>query len=173
VDDRDPRTTWAAIGLAVAITIPYLVILVQTIRQIADPDLLSEEALRALVGLGGSPGGDDFGIALTIVAIVIGAVSGLVILVIIGLVGRRQWAREAGFAVFATLGLVSGALGISGMLSTPRPSGAWLGAATGLACASVVVLLMLESTGIEFELADMERRKKRATAPQSPDTAES
>ena len=163
MDDRDPRTTWAAIGVAVAITIPYIGIVVQTVREIANPGLISEQALRELAGLGGaSGGGDGAGIALTFVAIAIGAISGLVILIIIGLAGRRQWAREAGFAVFGALGLISGALGLSGMLSDPRPSGSWLGLATGVACIAIVVLLMIESTGIEFELAEMRRTGRRA-----------
>lgn len=52
------RITWAAIGLAGAVTVPYLVIFAQTIRGMVAPESVSEALLRDLALMGAGSQGD-------------------------------------------------------------------------------------------------------------------
>jgi alkylhydroperoxidase/carboxymuconolactone decarboxylase family protein YurZ len=155
------RTTWAAIALSVAITVPYVVIFVQTLRAIVHPDSVSEEMLLELAMMGALSQGDQAWIAFSYLAATLGAVNLVVLVVIGGLIARRQAAREAAFAVFGVITLVAGLAALGGLVGGHPSGGSWLGAITGLACLGVVVLLALESTGTDFELAEMERRRRR------------
>ena len=154
------RTRWAAIALALAITIPYLAIFIQTIRAIIDPDSVSREMLRELASLGAMTEGAQAWIAFSYLAVVVGAVTLLVLLIIVGLVVRRQAAREAAFAVFGTIALIAGLAGIGTLIGESASRGSWLGAATAAACLGVVLLLALRSTAVDFELAEIERRRR-------------
>jgi hypothetical protein len=157
----ESRTTWLAIALAVAITIPYTVIFAQTIRAIVDPNSVPQEMLRELASLGLLTQGDEAGIAFFYLAITVGAVNLVVLAVIVGLIARRQAAREAAFAVFGTIAVIAGLAGIGGLVRGRSPGGSWLAAVTALACSAVVTLLALETTGTAFELAEMRRRRGR------------
>jgi hypothetical protein len=154
------RTTWGAIALAVAITIPYLGILVQSIRGAIDPSSVPEQLVRELAMFGTATQGAAVTIAFSYLAVTVGAVTVVVLLVILGLVARRQAAREAAFAVFGAIALVAGLASLGGVLGGGASSGSWLGAATSLACLGVVVLLALQSTSIDFELAEKGRRRR-------------
>ncbi len=154
------RTRWAAIALAVAITVPYVVMFVQTLRAIVDPDSVSTEMLLQLALMGALAQGDQASIAFSYLAAVLGAVNFVVLVVIAGLIARRQAAREAAFAVFGIITLVAGLSGLGSLLGGRASDGSWLGAITALACLGVIVLLALESTGADFELAEMERRRR-------------
>jgi lipoprotein signal peptidase len=159
------RTRWLAIALAVAITIPYLAIFIQTIRAIRDPESVSREMLRELASLGAMTQGDQVGIAFSYLAAIVGAVTLVVVLIIVGLVVRRQAAREAAFAVFGTFALISGLAGIGTLIGRSPSSGSWLGAGTAAACLGVIILLALGSTSRDFELAEMERGRRRQSSP--------
>lgn len=156
----ESRTTWAAVALATAITVPYVVIFIQTIRAILDPDSVSEEMLAGLASLGAMSEGNQVWIAFSYLAAVLGAINLVVLLVIAGLIARRQAAREAAFAVFGIITLIAGLAGLGALVRGHPSGGSWLGAITSLACLGVVVLLALESTGIDFELAEMKRRRR-------------
>jgi hypothetical protein len=157
------RTRWAAIALALAITIPYLAIFIQSIRAIIDPESVSREMLRELASLGAMTEGAQAWIAFFYLAIVVGAVTLLVLLIIVGLVVRRQAAREAAFAVFGAIALVAGLAGIGTLIGGSPSKGSWLGAATAAACLGIVALLALRSTAVDFELAEMERQRPRSS----------
>lgn len=94
---------------------------------------------------------------MSYVAAVLGAVNLAVLLVIAGLVARRQAAREAAFAIFGVIAFVSALAGLGGLLGGNPSGGSGLGGATALACAGLVLLLSLERTGIDFEMAEMAR----------------
>lgn len=162
---RQSRTTWAAVALAGAITAPYLGIFVQSVRAAVNPSSVPEELLRDLALLGASTMGDEAWIGFSYLAAAVGAVTLVVLLVIAGLVARRQAAREAAFAVFGAMGLVAGLAGTGGLIGGSWSSGSWLAGITFLACLGVVILLALESTATDFELAAMERRRRREGDP--------
>jgi len=84
----------------------------------------------------------------------------VVLLIMAGLIARRQAAREAAFAVFGAIGLIAGLAGIGSLVGGSLSSGSWLGAATAVGSLGVVVLLALERTGLDFELAELERRRR-------------
>ncbi|HUU61619.1 MAG TPA: hypothetical protein VMX37_04480 [Acidimicrobiia bacterium] len=156
----ESRTTWLAIALAVAISVPYAVIFAQTIRAVVDPNSVPQEMLRELASLGLLTQGDEAAFAFFYLAIVVGAVSLVVLAVIVGLIARRQAAREAAFAVFGTIAVVAGLAGIGGLVKGRSPGGSWLAASTALACSAVVILLALQSTATAFELAEMRRHRR-------------
>lgn len=152
------RTTWGALALAVAITLPYLGILVQSIRGALDPGSVPEELLRELAMFGAAVEGSAVAIAFAYLAAIVGAVTLLVLLLIAGVGARRAAAREAAFVVFGAMALIAGLATIGGLVSSGPSRGSWLGAATSLACLGVVVLLALPATSLDFELAERERR---------------
>jgi hypothetical protein len=158
------RTTWAAIGLAVAITVPYLVIFIAAVRAAVNPESVSPEELRGLATLGALGPGDQASIAFSYIATVLGAVTLVVLAVIAGLIARRQAAREAAFAVFGIIGAIAGLSGIGSLFGGNPSNGAWPAVVTALACLGVIVLLALESTGSDFERAEMSRRRRRASS---------
>jgi len=159
---RVAHTRWAAIALAAAITTPYLVMFIQTVRAALDPGSVPREMLLELASLGSATQGDEAWIAFSYLAAVLGAVTLVVLLIIAGLIARRQAAREAAFAVFGAITLIAGLASIGSLLGGGPSSGSWLGVATAVAGLGVIVLLALESTGIDFELAEMKRRREPA-----------
>ncbi len=157
---RVSHTRWAAIALASAITIPYLALFIQSVRAVIDPESVPRELLLELASLGASTQGDQAWIAFSYLAAIVGAVTLVVILVIAGLIARRQAAREAAFAVFGGIALVAGLAGIGSLIGGSPSSGTWLGAGAAVVFVGVIVLLSLQSTSIDFELAEMERQRR-------------
>ena len=157
---RVSHTRWAAIALASAITVPYLALFIQSVRAVIDPESVPRELLLELASLGASTQGDQAWIAFSYLAAIVGAVTLVVILVIAGLIARRQAAREAAFAVFGGIALVAGLAGIGSLIGGSPSSGTWLGAGTAVVFIGVIVLLSLQSTSIDFELAEMARQRR-------------
>ena len=157
---RVSHTRWAAIALASGITIPYLALFIQSVRAVIDPESVPRELLLELASLGASTQGDQAWIAFSYLAAIVGAVTLVVILVIVGLIARRQAAREAAFAVFGGIALVAGLAGIGSLIGGSPSSGTLLGAVTAVVFVGVIVLLSLQSTSIDFELAEMERQRR-------------
>lgn len=158
MNEGNAKTTWSAITVASAITLPYVGMVVQAVGDAANPGRMSRDAARELVTLATvSSSPDRAGVAVTLIALMVGAITTVVVLVIIGLIRRRQSAREAAFGVFGALGLISGSLGLGGLIATPQQRGAWFALVTAAACAAVVVLLLTPTAAMEFERAEMRR----------------
>jgi len=152
------RTTWGAIALATAITAPYLGIVVQSIRGAVDPSSVPEELVRDLAMFGTATEGSEVSIAFSYLAAVVGAVTLVVMLTLAGVVMRRPAAREAAFAVFGAMALISGLATVGGLVGRGLSGGSWLGGATCAACIGVVVLLARPATSVDFELAERARK---------------
>ena len=99
------------------------------------------------------------GNASAIAGIVIGAVVIVCGFAIIGLVLRRQSAREAGIGIFGFLGVVATLVSIGGLFSDPPAPSAWLGLLSGIASLGVTVLLLLPATAEDFENREMRRAR--------------
>lgn len=157
------RTTWGAIALATGLTAPYLGIFVQSVRAAVDPASVPAELVRDLAMFGTATEGSEVTIAFSYLAAVVGAVTLLVLLLIGGLMMRRPAAREAGFAVFGAMALIAGLATLGGLLGEGPSGGSWLGAATCLACAAIVILLARQATSVDFELAEKARQSREST----------
>lgn len=156
---RGALTTWAAIALALLMTIPYIGIFVQTVRAAVDPESVPIESLQELAFLGAQTRGDEVVIAFSYMAVVLGAVSLVVVGLIIGLIARRQAAREAAYAVFGVIGFVAGLACVGGLVGGGWSRGSLLGVVTAAGCAAVIVLLAVRATSLDFERAEMARRR--------------
>ncbi len=163
-DHRRSVCTWLAIGIAAGITIPYAVMLCLTIRSAIDPSAVSRETLREMTTLGFFFSPEEFRNIMAILSGFMGAITLVVLIVIAGLLGRRQWAREAAFAVFGTMGLISGVALVGSALTDPIPRGLWIALATLLCCAAIIGLLLLSSVAIDFEKAEMARQRRSVGA---------
>jgi len=64
--------------------------------------------------------------------------------------------------VFGGIALVAGLAGIGSLIGGSPSGGTWLGAVTAVVFVGVIVLLSLQSTSIDFELAEMERQRRAA-----------
>ena len=162
------RTTWGAIALAVAITAPYLGILVQSIRGAIDPGSVPEELVRDLAMFGTAAEGSEVAIAFAYLVAIVGTVTLLVLLLIAGVSALRPAAREAAFVVFGAMALIAGLATVGGLGSGGASSGSWLGAATSLSCLGIVILLALPATSLDFELAERDRRRRAGSRGGSP-----
>ena len=97
------------------------------------------------------------------------AFSGIVVLVtcavvaaiVVGLLGRRAWAREAGMLVAVLFALLSLGVGASGLAADPPARAAWAGISVGLAHVAVVALLLLPATADDLDRAELRRRLGR------------
>jgi hypothetical protein len=157
-----PRSkwTWLAIGVAVGITAPYVVMLVETIRCAVDPSAVSRETLRELSTLGFFFSPEEYRNVMGILSGFMGVITFVVLIVIVGLAGLRQWAREAAFAVFGTMGLITGFAAVGSAFADPVPKGVWISLATVLCCGAIVGLLMLPRVSVDFEKAEMARQPR-------------
>jgi hypothetical protein len=95
-------------------------------------------------------------------AVVLLVASGLGVLVAVGVLLRRSWAREGAlglFGIFALLALASGLRGVTAEPPARNAGWAILVAAVDIA---VVVLLLHPLTSRDFQVAEMRRGRKRA-----------
>lgn len=150
---RVHATTAAAILIASTLTLWYGVVAVQSWIAAIDPDRMSETFARRALVLGGERGGSA-ATASGIIGLVIGAVVVVSAIVIVGLVLRRPWAREAAFGLYGFLGVVALMVSVGGLMADPPESSAWSGLLTGAASLSVVVLLLARPTGRDFNAAE-------------------
>ncbi len=157
---RRSAFTWLAIGVAVGITVPYAVMLVLTIRSAADASSVSRQTLQDMSTLGFFFSPEEFRNVMAILSGFMGAITLAVLIVIVGLMARRQWAREGAYAVFGTMGLVSGVALVGAVFADPIPSGLWLSLGTVLCCGFVIGLLLLPSVALDFEMAEMARLER-------------
>jgi hypothetical protein len=126
---------------------------VQSLLGVLDPDRIDPNfAQGSLFGSGGTVS-DASGAAQNasaLVALLFGAVVIVSVIIIIGLIFRGNWAREAGMVIYGFLGLIAFATSLSGITADPPAPSAWLGLLTGLANFATVVLLLLPATARDF-----------------------
>jgi hypothetical protein len=149
-------TTVGAIVLSTALTSPYAL---QGIRT-----LLGYRDDVRLVIAGAPPGQAAAENAALLAGLVAGAASLVATIIIVGLVLRRQWAREAGMAVFGFFGLVATLVSITGLFAEPPAPNADIGLATGLASFVVVALLLARPTGAVFRAHEHEIATRKLVA---------
>jgi hypothetical protein len=66
------------------------------------------------------------------------------------------------------MALVAALASVGGLVGGGPSGGSWLGAATSVACAGVVVLLALPGTSVDFELAERARHRQGPSVAGSP-----
>jgi hypothetical protein len=157
-------TVAAAILIAATLTTVFGYIAVRSLLGVLFPDLIDPAFARgALFGSGGSIS-DVSGAAQNasvMVGLVFGAVVVVSLIVIIGLILRQSWAREAGMVIYGFLGLLALATSLSGITADPPAPSAWLGVLTGLANLAVVVLLLMRSSARDFDPILQLRRSRQ------------
>lgn len=147
-------TVAAAILIAATMTIVFGYIAVRSLLGVIFPGLIDPDFARgALFGSRGNI--TDVSGAAKNASVMVGLVFGVVVVVsviiIIGLILRQSWAREAGMVVYGFLGLLALATSLSGITADPPAPSAWLGMLTGLANVSIVVLLLMRSSARDFD----------------------
>jgi hypothetical protein len=147
-------TLATAVAIAVTLTTVFGHIAVQSLLGVLDPDRIDPNFARgSLFGSGGSVSNASGAAqnASALVALLLGAVV-IVSVIIIGLIFRGNWTREAGMVIYGFLGLIAFATSLSGITADPPAPSAWLGLLTGLANFATVVLLLLPATARDFSL---------------------
>jgi hypothetical protein len=164
---RAHGTTAAAVALATLLTVPYVSLVVDLVREVADPRRIADDDFRAMLQLGMDAGSDEASTGSLIGAVVLGTVCMVAIVIVAGIALRRSWAREAGMLVFGVIALVATSLSLGGLLSSPPAPGAGRGLLSGLGAATVVALLFARPTQRTFDAAAARREaiRRRRSAP--------
>lgn len=158
---RTYGTTAGAIVISAALTAPYALQGIRTL--LGDRDF--ETMREGLVLFGAPAGGESAENASLITGVLVGVAALVALIVILGLVLRREWAREAGIVVFGIFGLVGTLVSVGGMTADPPAPRAGWGLVSGLASLVVVGLLLAPATGLVVGLHEHEvQRKRRSTA---------
>lgn len=142
-----------ATAIAVTLTTVFGSIAAQSWLGVLDPDRIDPAFARgSLFGSGGSVANpsDAAQNASALVAFLFGAVTLVSVIVIIGLIFRQSWAREAGMVIYGFLGLIAIATSLSAITADPPAPSAWLGLLTGLANVAIVIRLLLPATAQDF-----------------------
>ena len=159
---RTHITTATAILIALVLTVAFGFIAVESLIGALDPDRLGGNFGRGALSFAppgtGTDAGGAAGNASGIIAAVIGTVVLVSAIIIVGLIFRREWAREAGLVIFGLLGLVATAVSLGGIGADPPAPSAWVGLLTGGANFAIVGLLWAPATARDF------RRQRRRTA---------
>lgn len=154
-------TITAALLLAAALTSVFGYMAVISLLGVLDPDRIDPAFARgSLFGSGGiaTDASSAAQNASAIIAFLFGAVAVVSVIIIIGLILRQSWAREAGMVVYGFLGIASLAPSLNGVMADPPAPSAWLGVLTGLANLAIVGLLLLRTTARNFDPIARRRR---------------
>lgn len=143
---RTRGTTAAAILIALVLTSVFAFIAIQSWLAAVYPDRMDPSFAR----MSGSAGSASASNASAMIAIAMGAVVLLSVIIIIGLLFRRSWAREAAFVIYGSLSLLVLAASLGGLLADPPAPSAWTGILVGLSNLAIVVLLMAPATSRTF-----------------------
>lgn len=147
-------TTATAVLIALVLTVSFGYIAVESLIGAVDPDRLDRDFGRGALSFA-PPGsttdaGGAAGNASGIVGIVIGTVVLVSAIIIVGLIFRREWAREAGLVIYGLLGLVATAVSLGGIGADPPAPSAWVGLLNGVANFAIVGLLWAPATARDF-----------------------
>ncbi|MEA3511451.1 MAG: hypothetical protein U9R51_08460, partial [Actinomycetota bacterium] len=120
---RSHGSTAAAILIASALTVSFGYVAVESLVGALDPDRLGSDFGRGALAF--APAGTATGTAnvaanaSAIVGVVIGSVVLVSVVIVVGLIFRGQWAREAGMVIYALLGLLTVAVSFGGLAADP------------------------------------------------------
>ncbi len=155
------RTTLAAATLALVITAAFIAAGLDLLLTALDPDRLSAAERSSMVSLGLPTSSRETSTLALISGVAVTVVSLVAVVVVVGILSRRDWAREAGIGFFAILGIILGAVALGGLLADPPASGAALGMALAVGQLGVAGLLLTHQTEDDFARAAMARARKR------------
>ncbi len=155
------RTTLAAATLALVITAAFIAAGLDLLLTALDPDRLGAAERSSMVSLGLPTSSRETSTLALISGVVVVGVSLVAVVVVVGILARREWAREAGIGLFAILGIILGAVALGGLLADPPASGAALGMTLAVGQLAVAGLLLTHQTEDDFARAAMARSGKR------------
>lgn len=162
-DYRKPATTTVGAGLLMlAVTAPFLLQGVTAALQATSPTAL-EAGREALVQFDIPAMQDEASRMFGFFAFIFLLVSGLALLLTIGVLLRRSWARESALAVFGVFALLALGSGLRGISADPPGRNAGWAILVGIIDLAVTALLLLPATARDFHLAEFRRQRKRAT----------
>ena len=144
------KTTLAAAALIAAVTTAFLTYLLRYAghqREGADLD-------ASLLGLNSQQAQNAAGIARVLIVVV----SLISVLLLIGILRRRQGARFAAIGVFGMLAIVVGSVAWTGLSAHPPAPNALYGLACGVVDALIAGLLLAPATADDFDEAEHERQ---------------
>ena len=151
---RAHGTITGAVLIASGLTSAFGYVAVDSLLGAFDPERLDSGFTRSALGMGGTTVRRAWGERRQTPPRSSGSSSVLwsscSLIIIIGLVFRRDWAREAGVVIYGLLGLMSIAVSLGGLSADPPAPSAWVGMLTGLANVAIVVLLMVPPTSRDF-----------------------
>ncbi|MEA3501930.1 MAG: hypothetical protein U9R47_04085 [Actinomycetota bacterium] len=162
---RAHGTTVTSILIASVLTVSFGYVAVDSLLGAADPSRLDGEFGRSALSFASAGSGTNAGAvaanASAIVGFVIGSVVGVSVIIVIGLVFRREWARETGLVIYGLLGLLTAAVSVGGLAADPPAPAAWVGVLTSVANFTVVGLLFAPATARDFR----HRSRRRVADP--------
>jgi hypothetical protein len=154
-------STIAAGVVGLAVTLPFLYRGVMSGVQAARPD--SVDSVRSsLVQIGVPAMESEASVLYGLMAVVLLIASVTALVLTVGVLLRRGWAREGAiglFGIFALLALASGLRGITA--DPPAPNASWA-LLTGVADVAIVLLLLRRTTVRDFQVAALSRSRTGA-----------
>jgi hypothetical protein len=152
IRQRLAATTKAAALLIAGLTAAFVAFAVRDVTAI-DADRNALEAEESLLGL--NP--DQANNAIVVSAVLIFAMSALCLLVLIGILRRRQGARHAAIMIFGVMAFAVLAVSLSGLTADPPSRNAPFGVVCGVINAVITGLLLAPSTADDFSEAEHAR----------------
>lgn len=149
-------TTKAAALLIAALTTVFVAFAARDVTRI-DADRTTLQAEESLLGLNPHQANN----AIVVSAVLIFAMSALCLILLIGILRRRQGVRHAAIVVFGLLSFGVLAVTLSGLVADPPSRNAAYGVACGVANAVIAGLLLAPSTADDFSEAEHERNWMR------------
>jgi hypothetical protein len=144
-------TIGGAVIIASLLTAWFGYVAVDSVLDAIDPNRIDPTFARGALSF---TAGTDTGGAAANASAIIGLVIGIVVLlsttIVIGLVFRGEWAREAGLVIYGVLGLLASAAAMGGLAADPPAPSAWFGLGVGLANFAIVGLLLAPATARSF-----------------------
>lgn len=158
---RPAATTVAAGALMLVVSAPFLVQGVSAALRAASPEAL-DLARETLVTIDVPAMQDEASNLFGLFALIFLAFSALGVLLGVGVLLRRAWARETGLAVFGFFALVALGSGLRGMNADPPGRNAGWAVLVGLVDIAIVALLAMPATARDLRLAEHRRERRRA-----------
>lgn len=152
------RTTLAAGALVVVSSIPYLVRGIGSILVAMSPNVDLADR-QALVALGIPARAAEASVVASFGAVMTLLLTALALVLAVGILRRRPWAREGAIGLFGLFSIVLILLSIQGLASVPRGPNAGWGMVSGVVNAVIVALLLRPSTIADMERAEMARQR--------------
>jgi hypothetical protein len=149
-------TTLGAAAVMSVLTVVFVVYALRALTGI-DPDRSSAETNELLLGLNPQQANN----ATAVTAVLIFAMSALTLVMVIGIMRRREVSRYAAIFVFGLVAVIVLAGSLEGLLADPPRPNAVYGVACGLVNAVIVALLLAPGTADDFAEAEHQRKRAR------------